>query len=228
MIIRVKNIEFEIMETADPFSEFRNDIEQFWAEHCRKNPEAFSEKILNVLGTEETAQGIKLQIGIANYYEAFYSKNVGNIKTRNLFSGAYILTSDGYYCLAVDTTNEINLIGGVASLEDFDNGRYIPELCLIRECKEEMGIDITDEHFTYELKYLKVTSGNENYFPVGILYEINTSYSKYELETIFKSNPHDNELSSLKFIRLDGCNEPGISTRRKYIIELFDLLRKEL
>ena len=225
MIIKIRNIEFEIIETADQFAEFRDDIEQFWTEYCRKNPEAFSEKILNVLCIEETEHGIKLQIGIANYYEAFYSKIIGNIKTRNLFSGAYILTSDGYCCLAVDTSDEINLIGGVASLKDFDQGRFIPDLCLIRECKEEMGIDITDNHFTYEPKYLKVTSGNENYFPVGILYEIKTSYSMNELEAIFKSNAHDNELSALKFIRLDDCHEPGTSTRRKYIIELFDLLR---
>ena len=224
MVTELKNVEFEIIETADPFAEFRDDIEQFWEEYCRNNPKAYSEKILNVFGAKETEHGLKLQIGIANYYEALYSKITGNIKTRCLFSGAYIRTNDGYYCLAVDMNNEINLIGGLASLEDFKDGKYIPEICLIRECKEEMGIDITDEHFKYELKYLKNTSGSESYYPVGILYEINTCYSKSDLEDLFKNNAHDNELTALKFVRADDCLELEIISRRKYIAELFDLI----
>lgn len=225
MITEVKNVEFNIIDTSDPFEQFRDDIERFWAEYCSKHPEAYSEKILNLFGSEETAHGIRLIIGWINYYEAFYSKIAGNIQTRNLFSGAYIITSDGYYCVAVDWNSEINLIGGVASAEDFENGKYIPEKCLVRECKEEMGIDITDDHFSYELKYLKITSGDENYFPTGLIYEVKTDYTKSEIEELFMTNAHDNELQAIKFLRPDD-SEVLAGSRRKYIFELFDMMRK--
>ena len=217
MIREVKNVEFEIIETPDPYASYREDIERFWKEYCLKNPSAFSEKILNLFDTEETKKGLILRIGWINFYEAFYSKHVGNIKTRNLFSGGYILTSDGYYCLAVDWENQINLIGGAASKKDFEGGEFDPELCLIRESREELGIDITDEHFRYELKYIKLDGGEEYYFPVGILYEVRTDYSRKELENIFARNAHDNELQTLAFIRLDDPEGFVLNTRRKYI-----------
>ena len=224
MIREVKNVEFEMIETDDPFSRFREDIENVWKKHCLEDPSAFSEKILHLFDTEETEKGLKLRIGWINYYEAFYSKHIGNIKTRSIFSGGYILTSDGYYCLAVDWENQINLIGGLASKDDIKDGRFVPELCLIRESKEEMGIDITDEHFQYELKYLKV-GGDEYYSPVGILYEVKTDHTKKALEDMFLRNAHDNELKTIQFIRLDDPEGFALHTRRKYIIELFDQIR---
>ena len=227
MIAEADNVEFEIVELSDPFAEHRSDIELFWTEYCRRNPGSYSEKVLNVFNVERTEQGFKLYISFANFYEVLYSKTIGNIKTRNLFSGGYIRTSDGYFCLAVDRNNEINLIGGVASLEDFDDGRFIPDLCLIRECKEEMGIDISDNHFSYALKYLKITSDDEPYFPVGLLYEINTTYSKLELENLFAGNSHDNELLKLKWLRLDNKEAMELNIRRQYIKELFDLIRRK-
>ena len=227
MIREAKKVEFELIETADPFFRFREDIDSMWKKHCLENPSAYSEKILNLFDTEETETEIKFRIGWINYYEAFYSKTVGNIQTRSLFSGGYILTSDGYYCLAVDWESQINLIGGVASQDDFEDGQFVPERCLIRECKEEMGIDITDEHFQYELKYLKIDAGDENYSPAGLLYEVRTDYSKEKLEDIFANFAHDDELQTLKFIRLDDPDGSVLNTRRKYIIELFDHIKED-
>ena len=226
MITEVKNVEFEIIKTPDPFTGYRDDIERFWHEHCLRHPDAYNEKILNLFGLDEDGDTVKLRIGWINYYEAFYSKIIGNIITRNLFSGAYILTSDGYYCLAVDMNSEINLIGGVASKDDFEDGKYDPDLCLVREFREETGMDITDSHFSYTLKYLKITSGSENYFPVGLIYEVKTDYTKEEIEEQFKNNNRDNELQNLLFVKFDDSEEFAISTRRKYILELFDQIRK--
>ena len=142
-----------------------------------------------------------------------------------VFRGASV-TSDGYYCLAVDMNSEINLIGGVASKDDFKDGKYDPDLCLVREFREETGMDITDSHFSYTLKYLKITSGSENYFPVGLIYEVKTDYTKEEIEEQFKNNCRDNELQKLLFVKFDDSEEFAISTRRKYIVELFDQIRK--
>ena len=145
-------------------------------------------------------------------------------KTRALFSGGYVITSDGYYCVAADQNMDINLIGGLASLLDIKDGNYNPELCLIREFKEEIGADIKGEGFSYELRYIKVPAGDEIYFPVGLIYEVKTSLSKKELEKLFTENAHDNELDSLVFFEKDEKTVFANNTRRPYLNELFDII----
>ena len=144
--------------------------------------------------------------------------------TRTLFSGGYVITCDGYYCLAVDTNGDINLIGGVSSVRDTDGGIFDPEHCLIREFREEIGVDISGEDFEYDLKFIKVPEGKEIYFPVGLLYEVRTKHTKDELEFIFQNSAHDNELQSIKFLNRYEKEILGQNTRRPYITELFDLI----
>ena len=94
------------------------------------------------------------------------------------------MTSDGYCCLAADKNNDINLIGGLSSLTDYSNGRYDPEICLVREFLEETGADIRGEHFSYSLKYIKTPDEDETYSPVGLIYEVRTTYGKDDIENI--------------------------------------------
>ena len=224
MIREVKKVDIIQTDLADPFKDRRADIEKFWADYLKENPDAFSEKILNVFEIKENDQEYVLTTGFINYYEAFYSRTIKDFKTRTLFSGGYVITSDGYYCVAADQNRDINLIGGIASLLDFKDGRYDPELCLIREFKEEIGADITSKDFNYDLRYIKAPSGDEVYFPVGLLYEVRIGLTKKDLETLFTQNSHDNELGSLVFF---GENEKTVfenNTRRPYVNELFDII----
>lgn len=224
MIKEVKNVDIRQVTIADPFKDHRDEIEKFWECFRKENPEAYSEQILNVFEIEENDWEYVLTTGIINYYESFCSRTTKMYKTRALFSGGYVITSDGYYCIAADQNIDINLIGGLASLLDIKNGRYDPELCLIREFKEEIGADINGDEFSYKLRYIKVPAGDEIYFPVGLIYEVRTSLSRNELEVLFKENAHDNELGSLVFFEK---NEKAVfenNTRRPYLNELFDIV----
>lgn len=224
MIKEAKNVDIKQTITADPFMEHRADIEKFWEDYRKGNPEAYSEQILNVFEIKENDQDFTLTTGLINCYESFCSRTTQKYKTRALFSGGYVITSDGYYCVASDQNTDINLIGGLASLLDIRDGDYDPELCLIREFKEEIGADIKDGRFSYELKYIKVPKGDEIYFPVGLIYEIRTSLSKKELANVFEENAHDNELGALVFFGKDEKTVFEKNTRRPYINELFDIV----
>ena len=197
MIKEIANVEFIKLDSVDPFIRFRADIEDFWDGYQRKNPDSYSEKILNVFDIREQDHEYTLNVDWINFYEALYSKHTGNIMTRTLFSGGYVITCDGYYCLAVDTYGDINLIGGVSSVKDTQGGKFVPECCLIREFREEIGVDIGGDDFAYDLKFIKVPEGKEIYFPVGLLYEVKTKHTKDELEFIFQNSVHDNELQSI-------------------------------
>ena len=224
MIKEVKKADIKLTATNDPFKDHRDEIEKFWEGFRKENPEAYSEQILNVFEIEERDQEYTLTAGLINFYESFYSRTTNMYKTRALFSGGYVITSDGYYCVAADQNTDINLIGGLASLLDIKGGRCDPELCLIREFKEEIGADINGNEFSYNLRYIKIPTGDEIYFPVGLIYEVKTSLSKKELEDVFSKNAHDNELGSLVFFEKDEKAVFENNTRRPYLNELFDMI----
>lgn len=224
MIKETNKIDIRLVTTDDPFKDHRDDIEKFWEDFRKENPEAYSEQILNVFEIKENEKEYSLTIGIINFYESFCSRTTKMYKTRALFSGGYVFTADGYYCVAADQNMDINLIGGLSSLLDIKDGNYDPELCLIREFKEEIGADIKGEEFSYDLRYIKVPEDDEIYFPVGLIYEVKTSLSRKELEVLFKENAHDNELGSLMFFEKNEKTIFENNTRRPYLNELFDII----
>ena len=227
MIKEVKKAEIIQRDFADPFKEYRSEIESFWEEYRKANPDAYSEQILNVFEICEKDREYVLTCGLINFYESFCSRSTGMYKTRALFSGGYLISSDGYYCIAADKNGDINLIGGLASLPDLSDGKYDPELCLIREFKEETGAGIRGDDFSYCLKYIKVPSGDEIYFPVGLIYEVKTGLSRKGLEDVFEKNTHDNELGSLVFFEADEKDLFEKNGRRPYINELFGKIFRE-
>ena len=227
MIFEIDKVRFIEDKIKDPFSKYRNDIEKFWEMYQKNNPGSYSERILNVFDINRIDQYFTLNISWINFYEALYSKLTGNIKTRTLFSGGYIKTGDGYYCLAVDKNEHINLIGGVSSCNDFKDGIYDPKHCLIREFKEEIGVDIRQDAYDCDMKYIKIPDDNEIYSPVGLIYEIMTDRTKNELETRFANTNHDDELKMLRFFDQDERELFRLNKRRPYINDLFELVFKK-
>ena len=224
MITETGQINFTEVKLEDPFKSQRRDIEDFWKTYHTNNPDSYSEKVLNVFGLVKEDNNYTLSIGWINFYESLYSKLTERIKTRTLFCAGFMITSDGYYCLAVDNNDHINLIGGVSSLKDVKDGWFIPDHCLIRECEEEIGVDIYQDGFDYSLKYIKIPKEDEIYSPIGLIYEIKTDQTKNELETVFLNTPHDNEIKSLKFFDSNEKDLFGKNKRRPYINELFELI----
>ena len=112
MIKEIANIDFIKLDLEDTFKSNRKDIEEFWDVYHQNNPDSYSEKLLNVFDIREDDQEYTLSVDWINFYEALYSKQTENIKTRTLFSAGYVMTSEGYYCLAVDANGNINLICG--------------------------------------------------------------------------------------------------------------------
>lgn len=225
MIKELSKVTFTETDRDDPFRAYRKEIEEFWAYCCRENPDAYSEEILNVFDVRGKDKEFILDTGKIDFYEGFFSKHTGKIKASPLFSGGYLKTRDGYFCLALDKDRNINLIGGLASLTDYKDGIYDPDICLAREFLEETGCDIREGSFSYSIKYIKVPDEDEAYSPTGLIYEVKTSYGNDEIYKIFRESRHDSELSSLIFFLPDEEEIFRKNNRRPYINSLFDLLR---
>ena len=225
MLKQVKSINFTLNNST--FNEYKNEIESFWKKYSKENPELFNGYVVSVQEIKELEDNsYDITINLLKYCEISYSKIIGNIKTRPFFSGGYIKTKDNYICFVIKQNSVVDLVGGLASNEDFVNDIYNPDMCLIREFKEEMGIDITSKNI--DIKYLKYPNEIENeksFFFLGIIYEIKLDLSMEELNALFKSKNHDDELKSLLFLKDDDYNILDKYDKKNYIDELFNLIK---
>ena len=104
-----------------------------------------------------------------------------------------------------------------------------PLEAMIREVKEELGINLKDNNsFEVILKYLKYPLEeelNKSYYSVGTLYEINTKFTKDELINIFNNSKHDDEVKKLMFYDENNYKELFLyDNKAEYLEELFNIL----
>ena len=231
MIKIIKNVNFILNKNNSNNNYiYKKEIERFWNDYSKNKPEMFNGDVVSVSEIKEVDGNYNITIDIIKFCNIAYTKMVGNIKTRSLFSGGYIVTSDNYIGFAINKDNMINLVGGMASIEDFINDKYDSDSCIKREFIEEMGIDINDDKFSFQLKYIKYPEGEEDkkfHYPVGLIYEIKSGYSKSELDNLFKSLKHDNEISSILFFKLDEHFNIDNYSKKDYIDELYKIIVKE-
>lgn len=231
MLKKVKNINFLLKEKNNEFDLYKKDILNYWNQYCKNNPNVFNGYVISASNIEQYDDDYNITINIIKYCDSIYSRMIGKIKTRIIFSGGYIITKDNYICFAINENDVVNLIGGVASLEDISNSNYNPDLCLIREFKEEIGLNLMDKNFIFNIKYLKCPKENEcdcKYYSTGLIYEIKSNYNKKELIDLFNNSNHDDEIISLLFLKSNEFFKLKKHNKKDYIDELCELIEKEL
>ena len=230
MLKKTENIQFIFNKNNNINIHLKKKIEKYWEHFSQKKPDLFNGNVLLVNNIKKSYKNFTINITIGNFAEIIYAKLVRKIKRRGLFSGGYIITSDDYICFVKDNNNSINLVGGMATDEDLENNKYNPEQCLIREIKEELGIDIRNKYFKYRLKYLRYPTGFERFkkhYSVGLIYEIKTKYKKQDIRDLFNNKKHDKEIKSLIFLKKDQFKNLKKYKKRKYIYNLSKLIYKE-
>lgn len=229
MLKNIKKINFILSQNNNEYDSYKEDIVKYWNDFSKDKTEIFNGDVVSVQDINESNDDYKLTLNIIKFSDVVYSKMVGKIKTRALFSGGYILTSDNYIGFVIDRRNIVNLVGGMASIEDFVDDKYDPNLCMVREFKEELGLDIDSDKFDYVIKYIKCPSDSENmqsHYPIGLIYEIKTDYSKEELSSLFNDSKHDNEINSILFLSFNDSDKLKQYTKNAYIDELYRLILK--
>ena len=224
--VKFKNkIPFSIEKTKTQ----EEKIKENWDQFIIGKTNYFNGKIYIVTDIIETKESYTLELASANFADLVFAKETHEMIVNSLFSSVLLKTQDNYYVFVKDRNYRMNLFGGMASSEDFINDSYNPTNCLIRELKEELGIDINDKNYVlnYYPAYLKIpVNTTESVYPTGIIYIANLKLTKQELERHFQVTKEnlDHEIAELLFVTKDNYQElPNSNDSRSYIIEAIKL-----
>lgn len=201
MIKRVdKNITFRLKDSKKDIK-LEEEINKNWEVFIKGKEGFFNGDIFVVDGIP--SDEINYNIISSKYARIVYAKTHSNVKAYSLFASILFKTKDNYYVFIKNNHDRINVIGGLASKEDFDEDIFNPSKCLGREIKEEIGLDLNNkEHIlSFSMNYLTLPDTSINVGPFGIVFTGVLNYTKDELLSYFSSNRErlDNEIKELLF-----------------------------
>lgn len=184
---------------------------KFWKKSLAKNSKLFNGKVLSVDNIKRTGDAIYLALNYTDYAHLNYIMNHGigeMAPCRSVAAGALLITKDNFAIvgkMGKDTSfpGVIQCIGGGFSENDIENN--IEEATLktvIRECHEEIGIELCNQSIEVRNKYIYI---RENMSTFGVAYVINLDLNKNQLFEIFANcnDKNDNEIEELIAVRCD-------------------------
>ena len=233
MIKEVKNVKFDYKGIIELSDEYKEKRKYYW-EQLQKESELLKEgKILVVSNFTFSNDDYCLELKETTFSHYMYEKKYQNMDLKCMFSGAYIVTSDNYIVTVLNNAykgknyEELNLPGGMADSKDIVNNEYSSLINLKREFMEELGFDLNDSIFEINLKYIKCPSDSEDSFgyPIGLIYEVKTAYSKEQILDMFNNNECDIEIKKLVFFNRDNYKDIyNFEYKKGYMPELFEKL----
>lgn len=230
----LKSITDELMlKKVEPFElhiekSLKEKIDLYWNNYITEHPEYYDSEILTV--SKFDFDNNIVEIKKMRFSDLFYSAKKGELKTRNLFSAILFKTLDDFYIVIRNSyDSRLNIIGGMAEVKDLE-GEYLDyQKCLIREVKEEIGLNLEnkEEVLEYKLKYIKVPENEEEdvFYPCGICYTGTLNFTAEEFKKYIDSNykKFDGEVKEILYVKKDECLNLEFTMKdRLYIKEFFE------
>ncbi len=231
MLVKVNKVIFKNKEPLEiaKTKEQEEKINNLWNKFSSSKTDVFNGDIYAVTSIKSTNNNYELEIGKAKFADLVYAKQTNDLTIYSLFTSCLFKTKDNYYVITKDKNDRLNLLGGMASTDDFIDSEFRPEICLEREVKEELGLSLKDKKqvSSYQQAFIKMPSTDEKMYPTGVVYTGILNLTKDELEEYFitHKNNLDHEIKELLFYTkdnfLDIYKEKDI---REYIVEAIKLL----
>lgn len=207
-------------------------IEETWNKFVLEHKTDYNGDIFIVTELKSDNNKYTFEIGKAKYADYIYAKQNSDLTILTLFAATLLKTRDDYYLLIRNNNNTINAVGGLAAEQDFKKGVFIPELCLERELKEELGLSLNNKKdvISWEKRYLKIPNKRENAYPCGVLFVTTIGYTKAEFEVYFnkyRSNL-DIEVKELLFYTSDTYFDLNYEDKKEsYLVELIEMVERD-
>lgn len=228
----------EILELP---KDIKEKINNFWEQSKKDNPSLFNGELICVSEYKEANNLIEITCERTFYSHHLYDERVGLPKEygcHNLVVGCLLETSDNYYVVGEMASNTsvpncLQIPGGNVDNTDIKEERVDILNALIRECKEEVNINLEDKNIveSFKLKYISLPNEISNAYLIitkGNLKMTKKEMIEYYKEYLkyLKDNNLEIEFSNLHFINkkkareeLNKLNNP----KRSYLEELLGI-----
>ena len=243
----LKNIEGTTIkiEFKDEILELPKDIKEkinnFWNQSKNENPSLFNSELICVSEYKKTNNAIEITCKRTLYSHHLYDERVGLSKEygcHNLVVGCLLETSDNYYVIGEMASNTsvpncLQIPRSDVDNTDIKEERVDRFNALIRECKEEVNINLEDKNVveSFKLKYISLPNEITNAYLIIAKSKLRMTKKEMieyykEYLTYLKDNNLEIEFTRLHFINkkkvkeeLDRLKNP----KRSYLEELLEI-----
>ena len=163
-----RDLAFPVGSTVDIPAGLAREIHDFWEVKRLLDPNIFDGELLSATRMWVTPSGsteVSLrQTRFSHYLFGQANPLPPSQMCRSVAVNAVPHTSDGFFVLARMGTmssfrGRIKFIGGAASIDDIRDGAFQPRLCLGREFREEVGLDLSTIAHAPEPPHLSTRPG---------------------------------------------------------------------
>lgn len=228
----------EILELP---KDIKEKINNFWEQSKKDNPSLFNGELICVSEYKKTNNLIEITCKRTLYSHHLYDERVGLPKEydcHNLVVGCLLETNDNYYVIGemesnTSVPNCLQIPGGNVDNTDIKKERIDIFNALIRECKEEVNINLEDKNVveSFKLKYISLPNEISNAYLIiakGKLRMTKKEMIEYYKEYLkyLKDNNLEIEFSNLHFINKKKVKEELNklqNPKRSYLRELLEI-----
>lgn len=201
-------LKFEDREIKLP-NELKQNIERFWADAIKENPNLYNGQDYVVESISETEENIEMLVVKSNYAHYLYDERIGieeeNYRACSPWGGILLLTKDNYFVVGEmnETTSRpycLQISGGGIDIKDIKDGIINIHYNIKRELEEELNLNLDD--IDYKIEFIEYPTKTRNAY--GFLAIGKIDKTKAELEqhfTEYKQYLIDNKLE-LEFNKL--------------------------
>lgn len=236
-IVRVKKpiiLKFQDREIKLP-NELKNNIEKFWTNTIKENPNLYNGQDYVVETVNETQENIEMIVTKSNYAHYLYDERVGIeeeiYRCCSPWGGILLLTKDNYFVIGeMDKTTSmpycLQIPGGGIDVKDIENGIICIDSNIKRELEEELNLNLDD--IDYKIEFIEYPSKTRNaygFLAIGKINqtkdELKQSFEDYK-EYLIKNNL-EVEFNKLIFLKKENAlNELDMlsNCKRPYLRDL--------
>lgn len=200
-------------------NELKRDIEKFWTNAIKENPNLYNGQDYAVESVTETNDNIEMIITKSNYAHYLYDERIGIeeqcYKCCSPWGGILLVTKDNYFVVGemnktTSTPYCLQIAGGGIDVTDIENGIINLNSNIKRELKEELNLNLNDiEHKIEFIEYPSKTRNAYGFLAIGKIIltkdELKQHFEEYKEYLI--SNNLEVEFSQLIFLKRENALE---------------------